>query len=61
MPRSTKRCTTRSFSPTLAFRCGKSARASIVARLMNGRYVRLKPWAFFHPSLTAPRVASTLA
>ena len=51
MPRSTKRCTTRSFSPTLAFRCGKSAMASIVARLMNGRYVRLKPVGLLPPVL----------
>ena len=31
------------------------------ARVMNGRYVRLKPSVAFHSSFTLPRATSTLA
>ena len=61
MPRSTKLCTIRSRSPTLALRCGNSRSPSMIAREMNGRYVRLNPWAPFQSAFTSLRTTSTLA
>ena len=61
MPRSTKSCTIRSLSPTLAFRWGNSLRPSMTARAMKGRYVRLKPCVAFQSFLTLVRTTSTLA
>src|SRR3954451_19277907 len=58
---STKLWTTRSWSETLALRCGKASSASTTARVMNGRYVRPKPSVDFHSAFTALRARSTLA
>ena len=61
MPRSMKLCTRSSSPDTLALRCGNSPRPSMIARLMNGRYVRLKPSLALNSALTLLRVASTFA